>query len=764
MGFERWAPGGGPVGGKHTWPARSLADAVGTVLGRLRGIRRLGTALVTALVLTAGLGATAGTAGGADLPQCDTLLEVALVVDATRTNADTVDALAGDAGGVVDALDRADRPVRAAVASFEDYAGPYTYPGYEASYGAWGDDPWQLGAPLTGDLGAAEGALEDLAPGHGGDAADPLARALHEAGGLGWAPDSERVVVLATDAWPHDRDFAGENTGGDPGRDEIARTADDLAFEATVERLAEADVRVAVVWTGGDAGQAAARYAAHATGGTFTTLDGQPVADAVSDAVDATLGEPATRAGAVAASTVTNAPANPDVEIAPARVGPGPGEATAQAGQAGPAAGLSASGADASAATDHAVDRLAADATARVANATLLGGDVVVRGLEATAASSAEPGSAEASSTVHAGHLEVAGQVLEGDVPPNTAVPVPGRGLVVAHEVREDRAGDRAADVHATGLRAVAHQDGVRAETSLAEARAGVTCGPALGAVTGAPAGDVAADGDAGDGAENATPAPFPGMAGAARLAGSDTVDAWALEALPGEKLNVLVVPSLSTEAGVSDGDPSLSGGLGDLEVSLHEPGTYRERHASRDLPVHRLGLTADVAGDWILEVHRPADAPATNYTVATSVSPYLLSEQDDAGTGQDAPAPCQGAPAVGEGLTRGVLRNRDVSDTFSFTPPDGSGYEVTLKPGEGADDANFDLYLYDADCRLVEDSTSGGSLAGGTPEFIGPKDADGEPLFVEVRRVHGAANYYLDLRTTSPDQALAAGTPLAAG
>lgn len=160
------------------------------------------------------------------------------------------------------------------VASFCDYPGEHSYPGYSDTYGASGDYAWSLDRHLTGDVGEVDDAIGRLTIRDGQDGPECYARVVSECADVKWRKGSKRVVVLFGDAPPHDLDFGGKNFGGDPGPDQKAGTADDIDFETAVAKLAAIGVQVIVVDTGTNSdAEEPFKYIAEQTSGTYTRLE-----------------------------------------------------------------------------------------------------------------------------------------------------------------------------------------------------------------------------------------------------------------------------------------------------------------------------------------------------------------------------------------------------------------------------------------------------------------------------------------------------------
>jgi hypothetical protein len=133
--------------------------------------------------------------------------------------------------------------------SFMDYPGSYTYPGYSAQYGsaAYGDVPYVVNQQPTDNTADVASAINGLSIGWGADEPQDYTRVLYEVISLHWNITHKKIVILFGDAPTHDLDFAGYNFGGDPGRDAIAQTVDDLDFETVVSQVKNEGITVLAV-------------------------------------------------------------------------------------------------------------------------------------------------------------------------------------------------------------------------------------------------------------------------------------------------------------------------------------------------------------------------------------------------------------------------------------------------------------------------------------------------------------------------------------
>jgi hypothetical protein len=162
--------------------------------------------------------------------------------------------------------------VRFGASSHMDYPAHYDYPGYSMTYGVAGVDyPYRLDQDLTTDTSLVSGAIDGMTLGNGYDGPEAYTRAIYESTVTpAWGAPRIKVVVFFADNVPHDLDWHGRNTGGDPGRDAIALTADDLDWETTVAQMGAAGVRLVGINSGG--AQEMMMFLADSTAGNWTTL------------------------------------------------------------------------------------------------------------------------------------------------------------------------------------------------------------------------------------------------------------------------------------------------------------------------------------------------------------------------------------------------------------------------------------------------------------------------------------------------------------
>ena len=193
------------------------------------------------------------------------------------------------------------------VVSFSDYPGSFSYPGYSATYGhpasgdgggggdgggcsvclmgspvasqsqvnsayridqsspsdinafatAVGDTPYRIDKVITSDISEVATAINELALLFGGDGPEAYTRVLYDlqddVTNPGWRLGTTKVVIMFGDAPTHDLHFAGYNFGGDPGRDNVPQTEDDLDFETVVKQLQTKGITVFAIDSGNTA-------------------------------------------------------------------------------------------------------------------------------------------------------------------------------------------------------------------------------------------------------------------------------------------------------------------------------------------------------------------------------------------------------------------------------------------------------------------------------------------------------------------------------
>jgi len=238
------------------------------------------------------------TTGTTPVPSAD----IVFTIDRTGSMWDEIDEVKESAADIMTAIRAVVPDSQFGVASFMDYPGFYSYPGYADIYGEGDDVAYEVNQQVTDDIGVVATAINSLWLGSGYDWPQDYTRVLYELkeddpayGAIGWRGTAKKIVVMFGDAPTHDLDFAGYNYGGDPGRDAVAETADDLDFETVVGELLAEGIRVVAVDSGGSPESAATFKGmsigydtAPGTGGQYFELANAPqIPDAVLDMIEA---------------------------------------------------------------------------------------------------------------------------------------------------------------------------------------------------------------------------------------------------------------------------------------------------------------------------------------------------------------------------------------------------------------------------------------------------------------------------------------------
>jgi len=223
-------------------------------------------------------------------------LDVLFILDLSSSLIQELDECKSEATNMMNQISSSYADSKFGVASFMDYPGTFTYPGYSEEYGDAGDGDyaWNLDQDLTTNTGVVATTINNLVMGFGGDVPQDYSRVLYESQFVGWRANAIKVVVLMGDAPTHDEDFYAPFTfGGDPGRDAIAQTADDLDFQTIVGELASADIHIVTInsYTGAPDPFAtfSFTYMAEQTGGLYRELgDVSDIPETIVNAVKST--------------------------------------------------------------------------------------------------------------------------------------------------------------------------------------------------------------------------------------------------------------------------------------------------------------------------------------------------------------------------------------------------------------------------------------------------------------------------------------------
>jgi uncharacterized repeat protein (TIGR01451 family) len=240
------------------------------------------------------------------LPKAD----VVFAIDLTGSMGNEINTVKAEASNIMASLATQIADVQFGLMSYMDYVGTYstTEPGsnpetYTATYGVayWGDYPYSLDQGLTDNTAQMNIEINALTLGSGADGPQDYTRIIHEAWNdpnLLWREGAERFLIIFGDNVPHDTEFDinnngyPDNRGGDPGRDTVLGTSDDLDFETEVGNAAENDIHIMSVYSGGWGLRYAWEYMAEETdGGYFQLSDASMIPDAITEFVEAQIEE-----------------------------------------------------------------------------------------------------------------------------------------------------------------------------------------------------------------------------------------------------------------------------------------------------------------------------------------------------------------------------------------------------------------------------------------------------------------------------------------
>jgi len=227
------------------------------------------------------------------LPETAPKGDVVFVFDSTGSMGGQIQQMAIKADGIMADV-RSDIPdTNFGVGSFVDYPHAYNSYGYSNTYGAPPDYAWKTDQDLTSVTSDVTDALNTMHASGGADGPQNYVRALYESEhNFTWRADAKKIVVLFGDNVPHAQPSGTTlpapytltaSYGGDPGRDEVMFTADDLDFAPVVQSLADAHISVVAVdcsSPGGDPTRAF-QYEAEMTDGAYFIYSDAGVADEI---------------------------------------------------------------------------------------------------------------------------------------------------------------------------------------------------------------------------------------------------------------------------------------------------------------------------------------------------------------------------------------------------------------------------------------------------------------------------------------------------
>jgi hypothetical protein len=187
------------------------------------------------------------------IPELPLRGDVVFAFDLTGSMGGIIDTAKANATDIMDCVDALGVDVNYGVMSYMDYPHYYSSCGYSATYGSGssycGDYAYSLNQSVTNNRTAVKNAINGLTLGCGADGPQDYTRIFYEsyadAANISYRSGSKKILVNFGDNVPHDCNLSegvpGKtdvwSTGGDPGRDEVMGTADDLDLQAVLENM-----------------------------------------------------------------------------------------------------------------------------------------------------------------------------------------------------------------------------------------------------------------------------------------------------------------------------------------------------------------------------------------------------------------------------------------------------------------------------------------------------------------------------------------------
>jgi hypothetical protein len=242
------------------------------------------------------------------LPESVPRGDVVFAIDTTGAMGLVLDALRDQGNQIMAEINSKIEDSRFGVVSFMDYPQSYTgFEGYICKAGEVvvpcvygipkssdyrGDYAYRVDQDLTPDPAQVSAALNRLYDGDGADFPEDYTRVIYESQFLPWRTNAKKILVVFGDAYPHaapsGRDLMApwdQSTklftsldapyGGDPGRDEVAGTADDLDYATEIQKVADNHIAIVGIYcpyqASNEINDAANnfRYMAYVTGGFY---------------------------------------------------------------------------------------------------------------------------------------------------------------------------------------------------------------------------------------------------------------------------------------------------------------------------------------------------------------------------------------------------------------------------------------------------------------------------------------------------------------
>jgi hypothetical protein len=182
--------------------------------------------------------------------------DVMFAFDLTGSMWSSIDAAEASAINIMGNISKVITDVQFGVISFMDYPASYTSYGYSATYGYAGIDyPYGMNQSLTSNMTQVSNVIHNLGRGYGADAPEAYARVIFESysdTSIGWRTGARHILIILGDSVPHYENLnegivgnsslpgwpGNYSTGGDPGRDGIMFTPDDIYLPTALQAMA----------------------------------------------------------------------------------------------------------------------------------------------------------------------------------------------------------------------------------------------------------------------------------------------------------------------------------------------------------------------------------------------------------------------------------------------------------------------------------------------------------------------------------------------
>lgn len=181
-----------------------------------------------------------------ELPALPPRADVIFAFDLTGSMGSIINTAKTNAVNIMNQLNALGIDIDYGVISYMDYPHSYNSYGYSNTYGGGSDYAYRLNSPITADDSAVAAAINRLSLGGGSDGPENYTRQFYESyadPNIAWRDGARKIMVNFADYIPHDNNLNEGitdgiwSTGGDPGRDEIMGTADDLDLQTVLAEM-----------------------------------------------------------------------------------------------------------------------------------------------------------------------------------------------------------------------------------------------------------------------------------------------------------------------------------------------------------------------------------------------------------------------------------------------------------------------------------------------------------------------------------------------